>query len=189
MNLRPVFYGLVGALRLVRLDKTGAHIMLGGKEGFWASLLWPMALLAPLYGLLSLLRFDPSRYENGWRYLFVHGEIYILTWLLVPLLMIPICAVLNRRRQYLDFVIGYNWLLCLINLFQIILSLANASHMVGFNAAAALTLGLAGASALWIGLLAHDRLRIPFSAAIGIVILDLFLAVSVGLFRSYLLGS
>jgi len=188
MNLRPVFYGLVGAARLIRLDQTGAHLMIGGRTGFWASLFWPMALLAPLYAFVSLLRFDPTRHESGWRYVIVHSEFYILAWLIMPLLMVSICQRLNRGGFYLGFIIGYNWLLCLTSLFQIILSLANASHMLPFDMAAALSFGFIIASTFWIILLARDQLQISWLTAAGIAVLDLGIAISLGYFRSFLLA-
>ncbi len=186
IDLRAPFFGLAGAGRLVRLDISGAQMMMGGVQGFWASLYWSAGLVLPFYLLLILLRFDPSQTE-GWRYLIANGETYVLAWLTFPIVMERISFFINRRERYLDFIIGYNWLGCLYNLMYLLVGLAQASKMIGWEGASAISIGLMVAGLVWTGHLAKKTLDIPYSAAVGIVVLDLFISLLMSLFNAGLL--
>jgi len=176
IDLRALFYGLAGASRLIRLDITGAQMMVGGARGFWASLYWSMALVAPLYFLLMALRFSTDTHEPL-RYLLVHGEIYILAWLIFPLVMERICYFINRRENYLSFIIAYNWLGLLYNTFYMLVGLAQASNMISWEAASSSSVGLMFAGLVWIAHLTKKSLNLPYSAAIGIVVIDMFISI------------
>ncbi|SCA57244.1 conserved membrane hypothetical protein [Candidatus Terasakiella magnetica] len=188
IDLRALFYGLACASRLVRLDTSGVKMMVGGARGFWASLYWAAVLVAPLYILLMLLRFNPEKHE-GWRYFFVESETYILAWLIFPVLMERICTFINRRDQFLDFIIAYNWLGCLYNTMYLLVGLAQASKLITWEGASSLSVGLMFAGLVWIANLAKRTLHIPLSAAIGIVILDLFLGIMMSILSTGLLAS
>lgn len=186
-DLRALFYGLAGAARLVRLDISGAHMMVGGLRGFWASLYWSMALVAPLFLLVILLRFNPEKYD-GLRYLIVHTEVYIITWLAFPLVMEQVCIFIRRRAQYLGFIIAYNWLSCLYNVFYLLIGLAQASQMISWEAASSLAVGLMIAGLVWIGYCAKKTLDLPYSAVAGIVVIDLFLSLMTSLLSATILA-
>ncbi|WP_135081712.1 hypothetical protein [Terasakiella sp. SH-1] len=187
INLRAPFYGLAGAGRLVRLDISGAKMMVGGIQGFWASLYWAATLVAPFYVLLALLRFNPEKHD-GARYFILEAEIYALAWLIFPILMERVCHSINRRGEFLEFIIAYNWLGCLYNIMYLLVALAQASKMISWEAASSLSVGLMFAGLVWIGHLAHKSLRIPISAAVGIVILDLFLGIMMSMLNAALLA-
>jgi hypothetical protein len=187
IDLRPLFYGLAGAARLMRLDISGAHMMVGGARGFWASIYWSAGLALPLFFLLMLLRYDPAKHD-GWRYIFVHGEIYIIAWLVFPLVMDHVCTLLNRREKYLKFIIAYNWLNCFYNIFYLIIGLAQASGMTSWEGASAASVGMMLAGIVWIGYLTRHTLEIPYSAAVGIVVLDLFLSMMISMLSAALLA-
>lgn len=188
IDLRPLFFGLAGAARLVRLDIRGVSLMVGGVRGFWASLYWSAGLVAPLFLFVMLLRYDPQKYD-GWRYLIVHMETYLIAWLVFPLLMERITSLINRREHYLKFIIGYNWLNCLYNIFYLLVGLAQASRMLSWEAAGAISVGVMVAGLVWITYLARHALKIPYSAAIGIVVLDLFFSIMVSILSAGLLNS
>lgn len=187
IDLRPLFFGLAGASRLIRLDISGAKLMVGGAAGFWHSLFWSAGLVLPLYTLLMMLRFNPEKYD-GWRYLFVHGETYVIAWLIFPIVMERISYFINRRGQYLEFIIAYNWLGCLYNTMYLLVGLAHASGLIDINAASAGSVGLMLLGLFWIGHLAKKTLQIPISAAVGIVVLDLFVGIMISMFSAALLA-
>lgn len=188
IDLRPLYFGLAGGARLVRLDISGMYLVKGGVSGFWASLFWSAGVVLPLYILLMLLRFDPQTHD-GVRFLFSHGVIYSLAWLIFPLIMERITAFIDRRQHYLRFIIGYNWLGCFYNLFFLLVGLAHASRMISWEAASAISAGLMLAGLVWIGHLAKHALEIPYSAAVGIVVLDLFMGVMINLLSVSLLSN
>jgi len=183
IDLRALFYGLAGAGRLVRLDISGAHIMVGGLRGFWSSLYGAAGLVAPLYILLIALRFDPEK-SDGLRYLIVHGEMYIVAWLAFPFLMQRICGFIDRSAQYLTFIIAYNWLSCLYNVMYLLVGLAQASGMIDWETASSISVGLIFASLVWIGHLVIKTLHLPLSVTIGILVLDLFLGIIISMMTS-----
>lgn len=188
IDLRALFYGLAGAGRLVRFDGSGINMMVGGVRGFWASLYWSMALVAPLFILLIILRFDPAKYD-GMRYIFVNLEVYIVAWLAFPVVMERISYFVNRRDCFLKFIIAYNWLSCLYNTFYLMVGLAQASHMISWEAASSISVGLMLVGLIWIGYAAKKTLDLPVSAIVGIVIIDLFLSIMVSLVSAGLLAT
>jgi len=187
IDLRSLFYGIAGAARLIRLDISGAHMMVKGLRGFWASLYWSAGLVAPLYLLLMALRFNSEQHEPL-RYTVVHVELYIISWLIFPIFMERISGLLRRRDKYLDFIIPYVWLGCLYNTFYMLVGLAQASNMISWEAASSIAVGLMFAGLVWIGHLAKKTLDIPYSAAIGIVIIDLFLSIMMSIIKAGLLA-
>lgn len=187
IDLRALFYGLAGASRLIRLDISGAHIMVGGIRGFWASLYWSAGLVAPLYILLMGLRYSSEKYET-FRYIIVHTEIYILAWLIFPIFMERISYFIHRRGNYMPFIIAYNWLGCLYNIFYLLVGLAQASNLLSWEAASATSVGIMAIGLIWTGHLAKKTLHIPYSAAIGIVIIDLFLGIMISILSAGLLA-
>ncbi len=187
IDLRAPFYGLAGAARLIRLDIRGAHMMIGGTRGFWASLIWSMVLVAPLYILLMGLRFDAEKYDS-FRYFMVNAEVYVLAWLIFPLFMERISGFINRRENFLTFIIAYNWLSCLYNIIYLLVGLAQASTLLSWEAASATAVGVMFAGLVWIGYLTKNILNIPYSAAIGIVVLELFLGIMMSILSAGLLS-
>lgn len=188
IDLRALFYGLAGAGRLLRFDISGAQMMVGGVRGFWASLYWSMGLVAPLFILLIMLRYDPTKYE-GVRYSLVNIEIYILAWLTFPLVMERVAYFVSRSDCYFKFIIAYNWLSCFYNIFYLLIGLAQASNMISWEAAASLSVGLMLIGLIWIGFAAKKTLDLPLSAIVGIVIIDLFLSLMISLLNATLLAS
>ncbi|MDV7339723.1 hypothetical protein RYZ26_08970 [Terasakiella sp. A23] len=188
IRLRPLFFGLTGASRLLRLDISGMHLMVGGARGFWHSLFWSAGLVAPLYILLLLLRYDPEKFD-GWRYILVHAEMYVIAWLVFPIVMLRICQLIRRPEQYLKFIIGYNWLNCFTNTFFLLAALAQASRMIEWDAAIPIFGCLLMVSFIWLGHLIKHALELPYSAAVGIVILDFFIGLMTDLVKTGLLAS
>jgi len=99
-----------------------------------------------------------------------------------------ISGLLRRRDKYLDFIIPYVWLGCLYNTFYMLVGLAQASNMISWEAASSIAVGLMFAGLVWIGHLAKKTLDIPYSAAIGIVIIDLFLSIMMSIIKAGLLA-
>jgi hypothetical protein len=187
-NLRSLYYGLVGAARLLHFDASGAHIMVQGIRGFWASLYWSMALVAPFFLLLILLRYDPAKYD-ALRYTLVNAEIYILAWMSFPVVMERVSYFIDRRDCYLKFIISYNWLSCFYNIFYLLVGLAQASNMISWEAASSCSIVLMFAGLFWIGYAAKKTLDLPVSAIIGIVIIDVFLSLMISLLSTSLLAT
>jgi hypothetical protein len=187
VDLRPLFYGLAGAARLIRLDISGAKIMIGGVRGVWASLYWSAGLIAPLYLLLKLLRFDPEKHD-GFRYLLVGCETYVIAWLIFPVIMERVCYFLRRQEGFQPFIIAYNWLGCLYNTMYMLVGLAHASRMISTETATEISIILMLAGIIWIGYLARHILKLPYSAALGIAILDLFSSMLVSFLSTILIA-
>ena len=183
IDIRALFYGLAGASRLVRLDICGAHMMVGGTKGFWTSLIYSAVLVAPFYALLMALRFNPETHD-GTRYIISETLSYGLAWMIFPVVMERVCTFLNRRHRFLDFIIAYNWLSCLYNIIYLLIGLARASNLINADSTITLATIMMLIGFIWISYLAKHTLRLPYSAAIGIVVMELLLSVFLNIFTS-----
>ena len=172
-SLRDIVYGLFGALRLARLDRTGMAYFDRTPEGFWKSF-FAAALVAPGFALLIIL--DPATQDSQavWlRLLLVHATAYVIRWTAYPLAVHQICAAIGKERAFIGFIVAVNW----ANVIQIAFILP----VVGFTVSGLLS----GGTGLLVNALAYllilgyqwfvtrTALEVGARAAAGLVALDL----------------
>jgi hypothetical protein len=111
---RELAYGLVGAWRLIRNDPGGVQYLDRSPSGALRSF-WVMALAAPAFAVLVMLELDKAGVPSiGLRQVLVGGGIYVIGWLLFPVLMLRLAPKLGREQQVLTYIAANNWAQILI---------------------------------------------------------------------------
>jgi len=99
---------LNGAIRLACLDRGGFDCFDRSETGFWKSFR-AAALLYPVFLAMVLRAGWLAETEDYIRPLVIQSGTYVLTWLVFPVVMAPICDLLGRRERYIGFIVAYNW--------------------------------------------------------------------------------
>lgn len=99
-----ILSSIAGAWRLIRFDSDALEGFNLTFQGFWRSFL-AAPLVAPVYLSIERTRAEDDPWSLAWSLL-----IYGVTWLVGPLLMIPVTRILDCQRHYGSYVIAANWL-------------------------------------------------------------------------------
>lgn len=169
---------LRGLRRLVLFDRGGFALFDATVPGFWASFR-AAAMVYPVILLNILLRHDPEGPAGGFMaFTSLETMRYIIVWLIYPLAMFHLTALLGVRQNFLRYIVAYNWF-HLVSAVMILPALLLA--MNGIEEPAQL-FGLvyltATMSYMWF-LLRHG-LGISVSAAIALALFDLLFSEVVG---------
>jgi hypothetical protein len=174
--LRSLSYGVYGAYRLARLDRTAMLWFDRSIDGLYRSF-WAAAVAYPGFLILLMLRVEPAQWQQSglWRILAVETIGYVIGWTLFPLVILPFCRWLGRAGEAIDFIIAYNWSQVLqTGLFLGLAALEGGGLMPG--AAAGPIFGLAFLAVLayeWF--IARIALDAGGVAATAVVLIDLVL--------------
>ena len=112
ISAREVVTGIYGAWRLLLFDRSGLQYFDSTIDGFWKSF---YAAVVALPGVLILLLLsvtaNPDIAPTGstGRIAIVFVIAYVIQWVSFPLLMFYIADLIGRNRQYITFVVAYNW--------------------------------------------------------------------------------
>ena len=67
-------------------------------------------LILPFFIFVGILRFNEQKFDPGLlRYIGLDLSAYAISWLIFPLIMLYLCDILDCRKNYLKFIIAYNW--------------------------------------------------------------------------------
>ena len=177
VTAREVSTALYGAYRLARLDRGGMAYFDTSLAGFWKSF-HAAVIIAPFYGALLLLRLGSGEVTtNPLQYLIVESIHYVILWVAFPLVMVAMCDLLDRRKNYIPFVVAYNWASIPQNaLFLPISFLMHAGvmsqHTGDFLQYVVLILVMG-----YTWFIARTALDIPGFTAVSLVVLELLLAI------------
>ncbi|MDX2102074.1 MAG: hypothetical protein SF002_06000 [Alphaproteobacteria bacterium] len=169
---------IAGALQLFRYNANGLRPFVPTVDGFWHSF-WAMALTAPLF-ILTMAVGQPSQRTpidpaGLWAGL---GMIFILLWLLFPLVMVRLAGMIGREDRVVGFLVVNNWISVPANLLQTAVAFASVLPLpagVGEGLQMGVFLVLT-VNRWWVTRLA---LGVTNLGAAGVVLLDLLLTVFV----------
>lgn len=179
ITTRELATALYGAWRLARLDPQGQNHFDASITGFWRSF-QAAALLAPAYALL--ITFDIGQREitvDPLRLLLIQCLAYTINWTAFPLVMVSMAQRLDRKENYLRFIVAHNW----ANVLQMAVFLpvaAVAAYSVGV-ASEILPLVATVMIFFYQWFVARTVLGINPFQAVGIVVVDLVLGVALTL--------
>ncbi|MBT5373816.1 MAG: hypothetical protein HOI33_01930 [Rhodospirillaceae bacterium] len=111
---REITLGLYGAFRLALLDVRGMAYFNCTEAGFWRSFT-AAAIAAPGFIALTILHLlHPQGMEmleiaGSFRVLSIETIAYVIGWVAFPLAIFYISAVLDRQKEFIRFIIAYNW--------------------------------------------------------------------------------
>lgn len=114
ISSREITLGLYGAFRLALLDVRGMAYFNCTEAGFWRSFT-AAAIAAPGFVALTILHLlHPQGMEmleaaGSFRVLSIEAIAYVIGWVAFPLAIFYISAVLDRQKEFIRFVVAYNW--------------------------------------------------------------------------------
>lgn len=178
-TLGETIRALYGAYRLARFDAGGMQYFDASLDGFWKSF-FAAVIIAPLYFLLLMLRFQAGGSDAALpRFFSAEAIAYVIAWVLFPLLMLSIAKVLDREKNYLGYIIAYNWANVLQNGIYLPVAILAQTGVIPPDAGSALGLMLLLAILVYSWFIARTALDIPGPAAAALVALDLILGILV----------
>ena len=112
-SLAEIANALTGSMLLARRDTSGYGYFNQSVDGFWSSF-FAIFLLAPFYLAIGALERDVAAVGGvpiGDPPAGLAAQIVVLTvqWFAFPLAMVPLARLLGLDRQYVPFIIAYNW--------------------------------------------------------------------------------
>jgi hypothetical protein len=101
---------LGGALRLAIGDRRGLGCFDASIDGFWRSFR-AAVICYPLYLFLLALRVHHAQWQHSGiaTILIVETIAYVISWVIFPLVILPLCGMLRRDDRFLAFMVAYNW--------------------------------------------------------------------------------
>ncbi|MGE0154025.1 MAG: hypothetical protein AB7R90_15525 [Reyranellaceae bacterium] len=165
---RELAFGLLGAWRLVRNDAAGLQYFDRSPQGALRSFR-VMALVAPAYAVLLLMQFDAYGVaEIGLRQVLLGAGIYVIDWLLFPVILLRLGPALGRQEETPGYVAANNWAQILI--YALALFVGAVAAMLPEALAATLNFAMLGLVALMQYRLLRHTLRIaPAQAGLLVV--------------------
>jgi hypothetical protein len=176
ISAREMISGLYGAYLLCRFDRRGLFFFNATPKGFWRSFVSAL-LVAPLHFAVTYIALEGQPIAaDATSVIAIELLAYVILVFAYPLAMHYVCRLLDRERQYIPYIVAYNWagvLLSLLALPAVVLGDSGAFHdLAAFVALAVTVLSLA---MMWF--IARVALEVPILTAIAVVILDLVIEV------------
>ncbi len=179
LSLAEIGPALYGAWRLARFDPNGMRFFDCSIEGFWRS--FRVAVLAaPFTALLIALDLSDRSVTGGWfRVLAGEAIAYVIGWVAFPLLAFYLTDYIDRRAQYLGFIVAYNWS-TLIQL-AVVLPVALIYHGAILPSGPGLAVTYAADIALLVyeWFIVRTALNLPGVGAAGIVAIDVIVTLAI----------
>jgi hypothetical protein len=179
LSLTEIGPALYGAWRLARFDVNGMRYFDRTVEGFWRS--FRVAVLAaPFTALLIGLQLSIMKVSGDWfRILAGESIAYVIGWVAFPLLAYYLTELIDRRAQYVGFIVAYNWS-TLIQLAVILpAALISRSGILPDGLAQAVTLAANIAVLMYEWFIVRTALSLPGFGAAGVVLIDVIMSIMI----------
>ena len=176
ISLRETVTSIYGAYRLVYRDPSGLAHFNVSVQGFWHSF-FALAFIAPLFWLDLYTEFATvpiaAQGMPFGDYLFERTAGYTLSWLVFPLAMYYITRFFDLEKNFLRFMIAYNWATVIQAAVVFPLSILIALGVIpeGLASFAGIVIFIALLTYAWY--VAKVSLDVDGMVAMGIVMLDL----------------
>lgn len=188
--LAEAAYGLYGALRLLRFDKSGARYFLNDGGAAWRSFraLW---LFVPLYaGFLLLL--NGNRFESGGavlHYLGIKVAVQLVIMFAYLLITFHLLELMKRAQRFPAFVAAYNWATVVQTFIAIVGTGLALSPGLGLEGGQVVQAVLGLFILAYAGMVVKSVLELDWIFAVGLVALDMFVTHMVGSLSDAVLAS
>ena len=178
ISAREMISSLYGAYLLCRFDRRGLFFFNASHAGFWRSF-YSALLVAPLHFALTYIALeDQPVAADAATVVAIEVLAYVILVFAYPLAMHYVARLIDRDRQYIPYIVAYNWagvLLSLLALPAVILGDFGAAHALASVVAIAVT--VATLAILWF--VARIALEAPVMTAVAVVILDVVIEILV----------
>ena len=172
---QEVQLALLGALRFARGDRAALACFDRSLDGFWRSFR-AAVITYPLFVILLRMRLPAADWaaSGGLHIVLVETIGYVISWVLFPLVMLPLTRALGREHRFFDFMVPYNWSQVPQSALFVLAGLPGgpAVKVIEFAAAYAVL--------VYEWYIARVGLDISRFGAAGIVLLDIVLSLAVG---------
>ena len=168
---------LKAAWQLICLDKQGVQNFQQGEEAFWASFK-AFFLVAPIYLYSSVMGARLSAPPVDEPSLPGSFALLALLWVLWPWVMISLSRMLGVQRNYVRYIIAYNWTSVFIVAAIVPVLLLRQMGLAGPGLAALLSLGVIGWSLFMRWFVARHGLEVNAPVAVALVAGDLALSIA-----------
>ncbi len=185
--LHETLAGLYGAWRLARADRGGMGYFNNTHEGFWRSFISALIVL-PIYAVLLILRYRTEHLTVApLRYTALEMVSYVIAWFVFPLIMFYLVQAIERERQFIDFVVAYNWASVWQNFLYLPVSMVGEMGVLPDEWQRALELAALVLVFAYTFYVTKVALRIGNLVAAGIVVVDFLVSVFLNMVTEMLL--
>lgn len=160
-----------GAWRFALWDKSGLNWFELTVTGFWRSFA-AAAIVLPFYFLVILTPPGGTSGEATGIGFLGGLAVYLLSWIVFPVVMIAVARLLSLSRTYVTFIVVHNWSQVIIMAAFLPLALARAAGFAGEQAVAAVGMILSILFLVYKWFIARHALGASAGAAVGVTILD-----------------
>jgi hypothetical protein len=168
---------LKAAWQVICLDKQGFHGFAQDRDAFWTSFK-AFFLVAPIYLYSSVMGARLSVPPVDEPSLSGSLALLALLWVLWPWMMLTISQMLGAERNYVRYVIAYNWTSVFIVAAIVPVLLLRQMGIAGPGLAALLSLAVIGWSLFMRWFVARHALEVNAPVAIALVAGDLALSIA-----------
>lgn len=182
LSIREITRSVYGSWRLAHLDPGGMAYFDATEEGFWRSFRVAI-LVAPAYALLVLLSYatasgdaaTPAVPPSDVRLVAVESIAYAIAWMAFPLVAHYLVMALDREREYIGFIVAYNWSSVLQVGVMLPIAAINAAGLVPETVGHVLGLAAAAALLAYSWFIAKTALKTGGLPAAGLVAMDVMI--------------
>ena len=177
ITTREIVSGLYGAFRLACLDRRGADYFDQSLEGFWRSF-FAAVLVLPFFVILIALRFgEPGLTHNAFRYVSIELISYVVSWVAFPLVILPFARQFDREKNYLGFIVAYNWASVWQSAFYLPIAMLAVTQTMPVPYDSMISFLAIGLIMVYVWFVARVVLDVSASTAIAVVGFDLILSI------------
>jgi hypothetical protein len=175
LTLAEIGPALYGAWRLAHFDVGGMRYFDRSLNGFWRSF-WTAVLAAPFVALLTGLHLAGMHVAgSGSRIVLGEAIAYVIGVVAFPLVAFYLTRLIHREKEYLGFIVAYNWSGLLQLAVMVPAVLLAVSGVLPGGVPSALIYAAQIAVLVYEWFVVRTALRLPGFGAGGIVVLDVVL--------------
>ena len=186
LSLNEIARGIGASVRLMKGDLSGLALLDRSREGFWRSFR-AAALLAPVYAFYLLSRYvEMMSTASDLKIALVEGLRYSIEWTLFPVILLELSRPLGRASRYTAAVVALNW----ANVPLLIAAVAVMSmiRLIAPPLADPLGLVVDAATTVLVARILKHTLDLPWTAAAGLAVLNLWLSLTLSFAVADILG-
>ncbi|MCK5168096.1 MAG: hypothetical protein KAQ66_12255 [Rhodospirillaceae bacterium] len=179
---------VLGALKLARFDVSGLKLMDASRDGFFNSF-WAATIIAPFFMLFLGLKWQAGFVEADIiRFVAVEIAVYVMSWVLFPIVMIDVCKHFGWQSNYFAFGTARNWTVLIQNSLYLPIAMADVGGLLEVSTSAPILQIVFIYMLIYSWFVARGALGISGLAATGVVVLDLVIAILINIPADMLLN-
>ena len=173
-NTNHILAALTGALHLARFDADGTKYFEPTLQGFWRSF-WAAGLVGPFFLLLLLMKHTQLSGDTLVHHIAIQSLAYVIAWVLFPLVMVSLTQQFNCTKNYIPFIISYNWCCAIQNGVYLPIAILGYAGMLSAGLGNLLALSAITWVLVYTFFIVNTVLNVSRITAFGIVVLDVVL--------------